>query len=147
MEVQEPGKTPPQGSPPPSAGEACVVKLSWRQETSILIPPGPRSSGGLRLLTAHSWASVSLAVRLSVGLTSFLRLLLQQGLANSSKQVESWFCRKRSLERGPALSLLYLCLWLLSCYKGRLEELRQGPYGPRTENIYYLVLHGESLCF
>ena len=30
-----------------------------------------------------------------------------------------------------------------------LEELPQGPYGPRTENIYYLVLHGESLstCF
>ena len=94
------------------------MKLNWRQETSILIPPGPRSSGGLRLLTAPSWACFP-SRKTECG-TSFLRLLLQQGLANCSMQVESWFCRKRSLERGPALSRLYLC----GCFPATKADLR-----------------------
>lgn len=32
----------------------------------------------------------------------------------------------------------HYCLWLLSCYKGRVKQLRQRTYGPRS--IKYLLL-------
>lgn len=34
-------------------------------------------------------------------------------------------------------------LWLFSHSNGRVEFLRQRPYGPQTPNVYYLAFYGE----
>lgn len=48
--------------------------------------------------------------------------------------------------RGTQLPLcVYYCLWLLSCYHGRLDNCRRDNMAGKMENIDYLALYSKSL--
>lgn len=148
MEVQEPDKTPPRGSP---GCHTSICRRSLHCEAELAAGDlDSNSSWAQKLWGPQATHCPLLGLSFPSRKTawdskSFLRLLLQQGLANSSTQVEPWFCRKRSLEHGPALLLLYLCLWPLSCHKAALRSCHRDHMAPERK-IFTIWSFTEKVC-
>lgn len=101
--------------------------------------------------TAHVWNKEVCTLGRGSGWLALCHTLLpypqEQGSGNYSPQAKYGpLCfYKLSFMATRSPSCVYYCLWLLSCYRSRVDSCWRGNMAGKTENSDYLALYSKSL--